>query len=203
MEFDSVSSAIESILFAVGEPVCVDKLANVLEINIDAVKLVLDKMKEGYASKKRGIILREINGSYQLSTKPENYNYVKRMFEPKKQQDLSKAAYETLAIIAYNGPTTKAKVDSIRGVSSDKSLQTLLEKNLVYEAGRMEVTGRPILYQVTEEFFKSFGISSVNDLPILEVEEQKVKEDEVEQMDISLTLISDKNLNETSTSINQ
>ena len=203
MEFDSVSSAIESILFAIGEPVCVDKLANVLEINIDAVKLVLDKMKEGYASKKRGIILREINGSYQLSTKPENYNYVKRMFEPKKQQDLSKAAYETLAIIAYNGPTTKAKVDSIRGVSSDKSLQTLLEKNLVYEAGRMEVTGRPILYQVTDEFFKSFGISSVNDLPILEVEEQKVKEDEVEQMDISLTLISDKNLNETSTSINQ
>lgn len=203
MEFDSISSAIESILFAVGEPVEIGKLANVLEINIDDARSVLEQMKEGYATKRRGIILREINGSYQLSTKPENYNYVKRMFEPKKQQDLSKAAYETLAIIAYNGPTTKAKVDSIRGVSCDKSLQTLLEKNLICEAGRMEVTGRPILYQVTQDFFRSFGISSIHDLPILEVEEQKLKQDEVEQMDISLTLISDKNMDGTVASINQ
>ena len=203
MEFDDLSGIIEGILFAVAEPVKLEKLATVLEIDIDTTKQVLGKMAKSYEAKKRGIILREVNGSYQLSTKPENYHYLKRMFEPKKQQDLSKAAYETLAIIAYNGPTTKAKVDSIRGVSSDKSLQTLLEKNLVYEAGRMDVTGRPILYQVTQEFFKSFGIASVHDLPILEVEEQKLKEDEVEQMDISLTLISDKNLNQTSANVNQ
>lgn len=193
MEFDDLSGIIEGILFAVAEPVKLEKLATVLEIDIDTTKQVLGKMAKSYEAKKRGIILREVNGSYQLSTKPENYHYLKRMFEPKKQQELSKAAFEVLAIIAYNQPVTKAKIDSIRGVSSERAIQTLLERELIYEAGRMEVTGRPIIYEVTQDFFKSFGIKSLEDLPILEIEEQKSKETDIEEnVDISMTLISDR-----------
>lgn len=193
MEFDNISGIIESVLFATGEPVNIEKLAEILEIDIETTKNALDKMTKGYEAKKRGILLREINGSYQLCSKPENYHYIKRISEPRKQQELSKAAFEVLAVIAYNQPVTKAKIDSIRGVSCERAIQTLLERELICEAGRMEVSGRPILYQVTQEFFRCFGIKSINDLPILEIEEQKTKEVEDESItDINITLISDK-----------
>lgn len=193
MEFDEISGVIESILFAVAEPVKLEKLALVLEIDVDTAKQILDKMSKSYESKKRGIIIREVDGSYQLSTKPENYHYLKRMVEPRKQQELSRAAFEVLAIIAYNQPVTKAKIDSIRGVSSERAIQTLLERELICEAGRMEVTGRPIIYEVTQDFFKSFGIKSLDDLPILEIEEQKADNTKSEEnMEVNLMLISDK-----------
>ena len=193
MEFDEISGVIESILFAVSEPVKLEKLALVLEIDVDTAKQILDKMSKSYESKKRGIIIREVDGSYQLSTKPENYHYLKRMVEPRKQQELSRAAFEVLAIIAYNQPVTKAKIDSIRGVSSERAIQTLLERELICEAGRMEVTGRPIIYEVTQDFFKSFGIKSLDDLPILEIEEQKISDNKAEEnMEVNLMLISDK-----------
>ena len=193
MEFDEISGVIESILFVVAEPVKLEKLALVLEIDVDTAKQILDKMSKSYESKKRGIIIREVDGSYQLSTKPENYHYLKRMVEPRKQQELSRAAFEVLAIIAYNQPVTKAKIDSIRGVSSERAIQTLLERELICEAGRMEVTGRPIIYEVTQDFFKSFGIKSLDDLPILEIEEQKADNTKSEEnMEVNLMLISDK-----------
>ena len=193
MEFDEISGVIESILFVVAEPVKLEKLALVLEIDVDTAKQILDKMSKSYESKKRGIIIREVDGSYQLSTKPENYHYLKRMVEPRKPQELSRAAFEVLAIIAYNQPVTKAKIDSIRGVSSERAIQTLLERELICEAGRMEVTGRPIIYEVTQDFFKSFGIKSLDDLPILEIEEQKADNTKSEEnMEVNLMLISDK-----------
>lgn len=113
---------------------------------------------------KRGILIREINGSYQLCTRFEHYEYLKKLFEPKQRQGLSQAAFETLAIIAYKQPIIKSKIESIRGVSCESSLEKLLEKNLIKEAGRMEVPGKPILYETTIEFLRGFGLNSIKDL---------------------------------------
>lgn len=180
-------SIVESILFAAGEAVSINTIASLLDMSVDDTKKVLEELNNEYKKVSRGIMLRKIKDSYLLCTKPDNYEYVKRSAEPKRLQDLSKAAYETLAIIAYNQPTTKARVDSIRGVSSDKAIQTLLEKELICEAGRLDAIGRPILYEVTDEFLKSFGLDSLDDLPVLEVMEQ---EDEIP--DIDMMLISDR-----------
>ena len=182
------SSIIESILFAAGEPVSINTMTNLLGVSSDEVKKTLDELGDEYKKSSRGIMLRKIKDSYLLCTKMDNYEYVRRSAEPKRQQDLSKAAYETLAIIAYNQPTTKARVDSIRGVSSDKAIQTLLEKELICEAGRLDAVGRPILYEVTDEFLKSFGLDSLEELPALEVMEQ---EEDIEP-DIDMILVSDK-----------
>ena len=184
-----ISSVIESVLFAIGEPIEIEKLSDILETDIESTKHILNQMMKSYESKNRGIILREIDGSYQLCTKPENYNYVKRVIVQKKQQDLSRAAFETLAIIAYNQPTTKAKIDNIRGVSCDKAIQTLLDRDLICEAGRLDMIGRPILYKVTQEFFRSFGIKSIYDLPILDLPD--LRDEDIEKMD--MTIISDRN----------
>ena len=186
------SSIIESILFAAGEPVAIDIIASLLGVSIEEAKKELEVLSEEYKKPSRGIMLRRIRDSYLLCTKEENYDYVRRSAEPKRQQDLSKAAYETLAVIAYNQPATKARVDSIRGVSSDKAIQTLLEKELICEAGRLDAIGRPILYEVTEEFLKSFGLDSLEELPMLEVIEQ-----EEEIPDIDMMLLSGRENNDT------
>ncbi|MBP5426917.1 MAG: SMC-Scp complex subunit ScpB [Clostridiales bacterium] len=181
------SSIIESILFASGEPVSIDVITNLLGMNKEDAREALEKLDEEYKKSNRGIMLRKVQDCYLLCTKPDNYEYVQRSVQPRRQQDLSKAAYETLAIIAYNQPTTKARIDSIRGVSSDKAIQTLLDKELICEAGRMDVIGRPIVYEVTDEFLKDFGLDSLDELPVLEVME---KEDG--DVDIDMILISDK-----------
>lgn len=176
-------SIIESILFAAGEPVSINTMTSLLGVSSDEAKKTLDELDNEYKKSGRGIMLRKIKDSYLLCTKPDNYEYVRMSAEPRKQQDLSKAAYETLAIIAYNQPATKARVDSIRGVSSDKAIQTLLEKELICEAGRLDAIGRPILYEVTDEFLKSFGIDSLEELPVLEVMEQ---DEDISDVDIML-----------------
>ena len=106
-----------------------------------------------------------------MCTRPEHYDYIKKLFEPRQNQGLSQAAYETLAIIAYNGPVTKAKIEQIRGVNSDSSITRLIERNLIKEAGRLNSPGKPILYETTEEFLRCFGFKSLSDLPALNVKE--------------------------------
>ena len=189
MGVENISSIIESVLFAAGEPVKIEKLADILETDVESTKHVLNQMAKSYESKNRGIMLREIDGGYQFCTKIENYDYVKRVVGEKKQQDLSRAAFETLAIIAYNQPATKANIDKIRGVASDKAIQTLLDRELIYESGRLDMIGRPILYSVTEEFFRCFGIKSIYDLPILDVCD--LGSEDIDDMQV--TIISDRN----------
>ena len=116
----------------------------------------------------RGILMREIDGSYQLCTRPEHFEYISRLVEPRQKQALSQAAFETLAIVAYNQPVTRARIEMIRGVNSDSSIATLIERNLIREAGRLDSPGRPMLYETTEEFLRSFGFKSVKDLPLIE-----------------------------------
>jgi len=168
IDVDAVEGIIESLLFISGDPLSLEEISKILEMDKRRVAEIINNMKGKLEAKNRGISIREINGSYQFYTKFEYSEYVKKLFEPKQKQLLSQAAYETLAVIAYNKPITKAKIDEIRGVNSESAIAKLLERNLIREAGRLDTPGRPILYETTEEFLRCFGFSSYDDLPKLE-----------------------------------
>jgi segregation and condensation protein B len=160
-----VESIIESLLYASGDELPLEKISSIIGLDKKTTKSVLKNMEDSYTNENRGIMLREINNAYQLCTKFEYHDYIKKLFEPKNQrQGLSQAAFETLAIIAYNQPVTKAKIENIRGVSCDSTVLKLIERNYIREVGRMECPGKPILYGTTKEFLKSFGLNSINEL---------------------------------------
>lgn len=161
-------SVIESLLFVSGEPIKLKEIASIIECSDDYTKRLLGELIEKYEDENRGIRLICINNQYQLVTKPENSIYVQKLLKTNTKQTLSQASLETLAIIAYKQPITRIEVDEIRGVKSDSAIQTLVEKNLIKESGRLEVIGRPILYSTTEEFLKHFALESINGMPSLE-----------------------------------
>jgi len=172
MDLKKLEGIIEGLLFASGDRLSLEKICEVAGVDKKTVKLVINNMIVNYnENPARGITIREINNGYQLCSKPELYEYVKVLFEPKQKSGLSQAAFETLAIIAFNRPITKAKIEQIRGVNSDSAIAKLLERNLIREAGRLDAPGKPILYETTEEFFRSFGYKSDSDLPIFEMNE--------------------------------
>lgn len=172
MDLKKLEGIIEGLLFASGDRLSLEKICEIAGIDKKTAKLVINNMIVNYNNDpSRGITIREISNGYQICSKPELYDYVKTLFEPKQKSGLSQAAFETLAIIAYNRPITKAKVEQIRGVNSDSAISKLLEKNLIKEAGRLDAPGKPILYETTEEFFRSFGYKSDSDLPIFEMNE--------------------------------
>ncbi len=180
MEEKDIEAIIEGMLFAAGDPLSLDRISEVLEIDKKTVKMILNNMIINYQNSKRGIMLREINGKYQLCTRFEHHDYIKKLFEPRQKQGLSTAAFEALSIIAYNQPITRSKVEQIRGVNSDSAISKLLDKNLIKEAGRLDAPGRPVLYETTEEFLRSFGFRSITDLPRLELNEVQGINEEVE-----------------------
>ncbi|WP_027624653.1 SMC-Scp complex subunit ScpB [Clostridium lundense] len=161
-------SVIESLLFVSGEPIKVKEIASILECDVKFIKNLIEEMKKIYGEENRGITIIEIEDSYSLATKKENSEFVQRLLKTNVRQSLSQAALEALAIIAYKQPITRIDIDEIRGVKSDRAVQTLSEKNLIKECGRLEVPGRPILYGTTEEFLKHFGLESLNEMPSLE-----------------------------------
>jgi len=172
MDIKKLEGIIEGLLFASGDRLSIEKICEIVGLDKKTVKLVINNMIVSYNDNPaRGITIREINNGYQLCSKPELYEYVKVLFEPKQKSGLSQAAFETLAIIAFNRPITKAKIEQIRGVNSDSAITKLLERNLIREAGRLDAPGKPILYETTEEFFRSFGYKSDSDLPIFEMNE--------------------------------
>lgn len=161
-------SVIESLLFVSGEPIKVKEIASILECDVKFIKNLIEEMKKIYAEENRGITIIEIEDSYSLATKKENSEFVQKLLKINVRQSLSQAALEALAIIAYKQPITRIDIDEIRGVKSDRAVQTLSEKKLIKECGRLEVPGRPILYGTTEEFLKHFGLESLNEMPSLE-----------------------------------
>ncbi|MGI6669275.1 MAG: SMC-Scp complex subunit ScpB [Acetivibrionales bacterium] len=170
MEIKEIESIIEGVLFAAGDPVPVEKLSEILGLDKKTTRLILDNMAVSMQNSRRGLMIREIDGCYQLCTRPEHFEYIRKLAEPRQKQALSQAAYETLAIIAYNQPVTRARIEMIRGVNSDSAITRLIERNLVREAGRLDTPGRPLLYETTEEFLRSFGFKSLRDLPIIEID---------------------------------
>lgn len=174
-------SVIEALLFTAGEPLKIKDIASILECSVEFAKLLLDEFSDKYKAEDRGIKLIEINDSYQLVTKQENSDYVQKMLNINTRQSLSQAALETLAIVAYKQPVTRIEIDEIRGVKSDRAVSTLVEKKLIKECGRKELPGRPIMYGITDEFLKCFGIKELGQLPslkeLLEIDEKNQQAD--------------------------
>ncbi len=155
---------IEALLFVAAEPLSSEQLAAILEVRPKQAEAAAEALQQDYED--RGIVLRRVAGGWQLATAPQYLSYVEKLYRPKYQQ-LSAAAMETLAIIAYKQPITRAEVSEIRQVDSDGVITTLLEKKLVTEVGRLAAPGRAILYGTSAEFLSFFGINSLKDLPEL------------------------------------
>lgn len=159
-----------------------------LEINFEEVIEIVEKMKLDMQKANRGLEIIKVDDAYQLCTKKDYYEYIYPIFDKRSKPNLSQAALETLAIIAYNPKITRAQIEAIRGVNSDGTLYKLLEYNLVEEAGKMDAPGRPTIYKTTKNFLKMFGISSLEELPELprykvDENEQIVMEDIIEDLE--------------------
>ena len=173
---DRLFSVIESILFVSGEPINLKEIASVIECSERFTEELLAKMKINYEENSRGLALIQLKDKYALGTKSENSEYIQKLLKTNTRQSLSKASLETLAIIVYKQPITRVEIDEIRGVKSDRALQTLIEKSLIKAAGKKEVPGRPILYATTDEFLNYFGLKDIEDMPALESFIEKINE---------------------------
>ena len=167
MEIEKIKQIIESIMFAVGRDISVQELSSVLELTPENVQEIIEHMKIEFEEQGRGIEIIKINNGYQLCSKKENYDYIYQIIDKRNKPNLSQAALETLAIIAYNPKITRAEIETIRGVNSDGTIYKLLDHNLIEDAGRLDAPGRPTTYQTTKEFLRLFGYTSLEELPEL------------------------------------
>ena len=167
MEINKMKSITEAILFAAGRQVTKNELMLALEISSEEIDTIVANIQEEYKSECRGIELIKINDSYQLCTKKELHEYIYPVLDKRNKPNLSNAALETLAIVAYNPKITRAEIESIRGVSADACVYKLLEYGLIEEAGKIDLPGKPMSYKTTNEFLKMFGYTSLEDLPEL------------------------------------
>ncbi len=167
MELREIESAIEGLLFAAGEPVGVERICLALEIDRSTADAVCQRLADYYSYERRGLRLVRMDSSYQLCSAPEYAHIIRRAFESRRPARLSQPALEVLAIIAYYQPATRAYVDQLRGVDSSYTVSLLLERELIEECGRLAVPGRPIQYRTTQNFLRSFGLSSLEELPEL------------------------------------
>ena len=168
MEHSELQSAIEAILFASGEPVEVSRLAMALETDEKDIVAAADSLADFFSFERRGIRILKLENGYQMVSSGEMADFVTKALETRKPPKLSSSQLETLTIVAYYQPATKAMIEQIRGVDSSYSVSALLNKKLIQEAGRLNVPGRPIQYQTTPVFLRTFGISSLEELPSIE-----------------------------------
>lgn len=173
---------IESLLFAAGdEGLTVKQLAHVLNVEqFEAEQITRELMEDYGKDQDRGISIVEIAGTFQLATKKEHSVYLKKLVESPHASTLSQAALETLAIIAYKQPITRAEIEEIRGVKTERPLHTLSAKALIKEVGRAEGAGRAILYGTTKEFLDHFGLKDLDELPVLAENEEEFKQEEAD-----------------------
>ena len=165
MEFEQLQRAIEAILFAAGERMEISRLSEVLEVDPDEIEKAADAMADEFAFQRRGIRILKLEKGYQMVSSGEMADFVTKALETRKPPKLSASQLETLTIIAYYQPATKAMVEQIRGADSSYSVAALLNKKLIEEAGRLNVPGRPIQYKTTPDFLRTFGLSSLEELP--------------------------------------
>ena len=167
MERQKAEAVMESILFTMGDSVEIASLAEVIEEDVKSTREILMDMKGRYEKEDRGITLIELEDSFQLCTKPDMYEYLIKIAKTPRKFVLTDTLLETLSIIAYKQPVTRLEIERIRGVSCDHAVNRLLEFNLVKEVGRLDAPGRPLLFGTTEEFLRSFGVKSLDELPEL------------------------------------
>jgi len=181
MERSKKKSIIEGILFTSGDSVSVDSIGKALGLPKDETEELIKELAQEYEENDRGIRIQKINDNYQMSSSKDIYEYLVKIARQPKKYVLSDVLLETLSIIAYKQPVTKAEIEKIRGVSSDHAVNRLVQFDLVKELGRMDAPGRPMLFGTTENFLRTFGLSSMDDLPRLdpaEVEEWKIQAEE-------------------------
>ena len=183
MYYDHLQGALEALLFAAGEPMTVSQMAELLQIEKPQVWELLGGLNKAYEAENRGLMVREIAGGFQLVTKPQHYELLAQL-ETNREVKLTNAGMETLAIVAFKQPVTRAEMEAIRGVKVDGVVNTLLELGLIAEAGRKKSIGNPILYATTEKFLTVFGMKSLADLP--NPETAKIDDYEVEEVIPSL-----------------
>lgn len=179
MENNEKIAAVEAILFAGGDPIEADKLALAADVEPIELDELIQALEEKYSREDSGIELLKLEDSYQLATKQRFAEQIKAAFEIRKNTALSAAAMEVLTIVAYNQPVTKSFVENVRGVDSSSTVNSLVEKGLLCEAGRLELPGRPIAYKTTDAFLRSFQISGLSELPPLPDQDQQLTIDEI------------------------
>lgn len=162
---DNIKYAIEGILFAAGEPVKAAKLAVVLDKPVKEIEDAVTELRAEYDRDHRGFNIIEISDGYQICSRPEYYTYIREILGEQRNQPLSNAAMEALAIIAYKQPVTRGMIEKIRGVNSDGCVNRLYERGLIDECGRLDAPGRPVLYKTTDTFLRCFGLRTPRDLP--------------------------------------
>lgn len=189
MEEKNYQAIIEAILFTMGESVELEKIANALELDKKETKKIIDNMMERYEDEAIGVRIIELDSSYQMCTKSEMYEYLIKVAKQPKRHVLTDVLLETLSIIAYKQPITKVEIEKIRGVSCDHAVNKLVEYNLVCELGRLDAPGRPLLFGTTEEFLRSFGVQSIDELPVLNpVQVEEFKQEAEAEMNMKMDI---------------
>ena len=176
MDLKQYKAAVEAMLFANGEPVGQDKLAAALSIEEPVVERLLYSLKDDYEKAERGICLLQLEDRWQIATKKEYGDYVKAILDNRRNAPLSPAALETLTIIAYNQPVSRSFIEQVRGVDSSSSVSSLEEKGLIEEAGRLDLPGRPVCFRTTDVFLRTFGLTSLSELPPLHEDDAPLPE---------------------------
>jgi len=188
-ELQELEAQIEAILFTMGEAVEAERIATALEHDVDTVRRVVRNMMDRYDADDRGIQIIELNDSFQMSTKQNMYEALIKIAHVPKKHVLTDVLLETLSIVAYKQPITKSEIEAIRGVSCDHAINKLVEYRLITEVGRMDSPGRPIIFGTTEDFLRSFGLVSLDDLPIVKpekVEDFKLEAEEEIQLKLDI-----------------
>ena len=179
MNYNESICIIEALLFASGEPISLDRLSEASGIEPETVVKLIDRLERKYNVSDSALRVLRLENSYQLSTREEYAAYIKRAMENNRQARLSPAALEVLAVVAYNQPVTKAFVEQVRGTDSSGVINTLVERELLYEAGRLELPGRPITYKTTDNFLRCFKLESLAQLPSLPDEDGQLNLNEI------------------------
>ena len=187
---------LEAVLFAVGEPIEIERLAQALQEDETVLEQALQKLRDKYNDDECGICLLKLDNKYQICTKKQYADNIRAVIEVKKNAPLSQAAFEVLAIIAYNQPVTKSFVEQVRGVDCSGVIANLCQKSLIEEKGRLELPGRPLIYGTTSDFLRCFSLSSLSDLPpVPQKNEEKDNENEENiSEDLQLTVDESENI---------
>ena len=189
MTIEKTEGIIEAILFTMGESVELEKIAAAIEHDEETTRKLIHNMADRYEAEDRGVRIIELDNSFQMCTKPEAYEYLIRIAKQPKKYVLTDVLLETLSIIAYKQPVTKAEIEKIRGVKCDHAINKLVEYSLVRELGRLDAPGRPILLGTTEEFLRCFGVQDLESLPVpdpVQIEDFKAEAEEEIQLKLDV-----------------
>ena len=189
MENNKLISALEAVLFSSGEPVSIDRLTTVFDESVDKINKAMNELSNRLDETNSGIELVRLDNAYQLCTRTEHGEYIRKLADIRRKVPLSQAAMEVLAVVAYNQPITKAFIEQVRGVDCSSTVTSLLEKGLIEERGRLELPGKPLLYGTTKNFLRCFGVSDLSELPPLPHDQNGVDQPDLgEQLEVECVI---------------